>query len=272
MAAGSEKEARMVRGSALALAGLLAAGCVDTQESASSFYRAPAPTTLPPLDPASLEAAARVDSLGRKLLAANPEIGARPLFRTVGAPQPEVFHRGTTDVFVTEGLVKQCSTDGQLAAVLASELGKLVRDREVLAPEEIRKPTPLPPIDSRFGNDDRMGGTSDRSDYKQWVDYEVERRQHRRPGAAEYEAEARHVRRPMPLPDPNALAMTYLQKAGYSPNDLFAARSVMDAAAANSVLERQITGPVPGADRRAGVTAVESAPQSPASAPVPLSP
>jgi hypothetical protein len=262
----------MVRGSALAVAGLLAAGCVESPEPASSFYRAPAPTTLPPLDPASLDAAARVDSLGRKLLAANPEIGARPLFRTVGAPQPEVFHRGTTDVFVTEGLVKQCSTDGQLAGVLATELGKLVRDREVLTPEDVRKPAPLPPIDSRFGNDDRMGGTTDRADYKQWVDYEVERRQHRRPGTAEYEAEARRVRRPMPLPDPNALAMSYLQKAGFTPNDLIAARGVMDAAAANSVLERQITGPVPGADRRAGISAVESAPPPPPSGPAPPSP
>src|SRR4051812_17171997 len=97
---------------------ILAAGCIENDEPVSSFFRPAAPANLPPLDPASTEAAARVDAIGRRILAANPEVGARPLFRTVGSPQPEVFHRGTTDVFVTEGLVKQCPTDGQLAAIL----------------------------------------------------------------------------------------------------------------------------------------------------------
>src|SRR2546421_2229993 len=71
----------------------------------------------------SLAAAARVDQLGRRLTAANKQAGIQPLFRTIGAPQSEIFHRGTTEIVITEGLVKQCTTDGQLAAVLCVEMG-----------------------------------------------------------------------------------------------------------------------------------------------------
>src|SRR5437588_487548 len=53
---------------------------------------------------ASLESAARVDTVGQQILAANPQIGVRPLFRTIGADQPEIFHRGTIEVDVTQGL------------------------------------------------------------------------------------------------------------------------------------------------------------------------
>lgn len=140
----------------------------------------------------------------------------------------------------------------------------------MLAPEKLRKPVPLPPIDSRFGGDDRMGGTSDRTDVKELVDYDIERRQYRKPTSADYEAEARHVRRPMPLPDPDALAMTYLQKAGFAPNDMFAAKPALDAAAANSALERQITGPLSGGTR--AVNVAESTPPLPPSGSAPPSP
>src|SRR5262245_25790007 len=87
-------------------------------------------TTRGPVPPASIQAAARVDTLGRSILAANPQLGIQPLFRTIGAPQPEIFHHGTFEIDITEGLVNQCTTDAQLAAVLASELGKLVSERE----------------------------------------------------------------------------------------------------------------------------------------------
>src|SRR5262249_46184611 len=85
---------------------------------------------------APLESAARVDTVGMQLLAANKEIGLQPQFRTIGAPQPEIFHYGTSNVLITDGLVKQCATDGQLAAVLARELAKMVTERETLAAPE----------------------------------------------------------------------------------------------------------------------------------------
>src|SRR5271156_5602313 len=98
-----------------------AAGCQSEQHttlvSANPFDGAPTVVPRPKIDlsPASVEAAQRVDMLGRKLVAANPQAGlGRPLFRTIGAPQPEVFHKGMQEVDITEGLVRQCATDAQL--------------------------------------------------------------------------------------------------------------------------------------------------------------
>src|SRR5690348_16093736 len=100
---------------AVGLLSLVTAGCADpgTQlVSSSPFSTAAAP---PPAQvsyaPASEEAAKRVGVVGQKLLVANPQVGFRPLFRTVGMPHPEIFHRGSTEVIVTEGLAKQCSDE-----------------------------------------------------------------------------------------------------------------------------------------------------------------
>src|SRR3712207_8654318 len=45
---------------------LAAAGCLEA-EADTSFFRPAAPVALPPLEPASVEAAARVDALGRRI-------------------------------------------------------------------------------------------------------------------------------------------------------------------------------------------------------------
>src|SRR5262245_17457014 len=104
--------------------------------------------------PADEALATRVDSVGRKLIAANPQIGLKStLFATIGkAAQPEIFHVGPNMVYVTEGLVKRCPTDAELAGVLALELGKIVADREVAASPEMRNPERLAPIQVPIGN------------------------------------------------------------------------------------------------------------------------
>src|SRR5262249_22936697 len=122
---------------------------------ASPFGNPPAATTATTkaaFAPASRDLALRVDRVGREVLAANPQIGCRPLFATIGAPQAELFHQGTTMVHVTEGLVKQCQSDGQLAALLCVELGKMVSEREALASPQMRNPERRPPSDVPIGN------------------------------------------------------------------------------------------------------------------------
>jgi hypothetical protein len=211
------------------------AGCIENEFTFSekpepSYFRRPEPlAAMPSLTPASTEAAARVDAVGRQLLAANPQIGAKPLFHTVGAPHPEVFHRGTSDVFVTEGLVKQCCSDGQLAAVLSLELGKLIRERESTVPNAVRIRDSQPPMDARLGPDDRMGGTTDSANWKDAVDYDIQRK-------------AQHKRQR--LPEPTLLARDYLAKAGYQPDDLNAVQPLLQEAAAKNLIEKQITAPV----------------------------
>src|SRR4051812_40533163 len=90
--------------------------------------------------PAAQDAAMRVDAAGRKLLAANESLGVQPLFATIGASDPEVFHLDGSMIYVTEGLVRQCRSDAELSAVLALELGRLVGEREANTRREVRDP------------------------------------------------------------------------------------------------------------------------------------
>src|SRR5262245_24198662 len=211
----------------LALVGVVMAGCLESDEPSQSFFLRPQPTgPLPPMTPASTDAAVRVDTMRRRILATNPAIGAKPTFHTIGAPQPEIFHRSTGDIFITEGLVKLCSSDGQLATVMALELGKIVREREAATSDKVRVHTSLPPIDQRFGTDDRFGGTADRTDWKELYELDKERK---------------NRRKPLPLPDPQVLAKDYVIKAGFTAYDIETARPILEGAAANNALEKQIT-------------------------------
>src|SRR5262249_47319887 len=155
------------------------------------------------------------------LLAANKEIGLQPQFRTIGAPQLEIFHCGTSVIFITDGLVKQCATDGQLAAVLARELAKMVAEREALAAPETRRPERLPPMEVRIGNDNGggFGPTSDQTHLAELGKYEKERK---------------NSARPLTAPDPDALARAYLTKAGFAPADLEATLPVLQNAGENN--------------------------------------
>src|SRR5215475_8281952 len=95
--------------------------------------------------PGSYESEFRVLQLKDKLLNDNPTVTLRIYTKVIGAADPEVFHVGMTQVYVTEGLVKQCN-DAQLAAVLANEMGKMISERERSIADSIRAPDPLPPI------------------------------------------------------------------------------------------------------------------------------
>jgi hypothetical protein len=183
----------------------------------------PAPTRAS-FAPASTAAAARVDTIGRGILGANPQTGLRPLFVTIGAPQPEIFHRGTADIDITEGLVNQCASDGQLAAILCQELGKMVAEREALSSPRSRVNDGPPPA-VRITNDSGSDLT-----------YLAEQAKYRAPAAREA---------PRIMPDPQALARDYLTKAGYPPTELDNAEPLLRQAAANARLEKQFINPGP---------------------------
>jgi hypothetical protein len=180
--------------------------------------------------PAAAESAARVDLLGRKILASNPQIGMKPQFMVIGSPQPEIFHKKNEALFITEGLVKQCKTEGELAAVLCHELGKMVSDREVQMGPQVWNPRRLPPPEVRIGNDSPGSfNTPDRTGLAELANFERDRRQVTPP--------------PSPPPDPDLLARGYLQKAGFFEADWKAAQPHLQAAGANMNFEKQIAKP-----------------------------
>jgi len=182
----------------------------------------PVPTDAPP---AAQEIATRVTQVGLKVVEANKvQLGLRPTFSTIGIPQTEIFHRGTSEVFVTEGLARQCATDGQLAALLALELGKMVSEREAAA--GFRAYDREPPPDA--GGRDAGGsfGAPDGTRLYELSQYEKVRR---RPGTP-----------PPPPPDSRLLARNYLQQAGFSAADLEAALPLVKQAQGNSALEKQM--------------------------------
>lgn len=223
------------RGWLLVLPVFAVAGCLFEESStplvpSDPFH--PTPTAAvgwvrTPFAPASTEAAARVEAAGRKILTANQQIGVRPLFRTIGSPQPEIFHVQTDEVNVTEGLVNGCKSEGELAAALCQELGKMVSERETLAGPKARNPEREPPPELRVGNDYVGGmGSPDQTRLAELSRFEKD---HRRAGT------------PLPPPDPRILARSYLAKAGYPETSLEAVAPLLQAAAANLTFEKQMT-------------------------------
>src|SRR5260370_29443668 len=168
--------------------------------------------------PAPSEISARVDQVGRKILAANPQIGVKPLFATIGSPSPEVFHQGTTMVFITMGLVQQCKTEAQLAAILSRELGKMVSEREARTSAGTRDPERLPPMEVPIG---QAGMSSFNSSPDMTHMAEMGRFENTHP----------RRRGPLPAPDPMALAPLYLPKARSREADLDFARPPLNPAA-----------------------------------------
>jgi hypothetical protein len=174
---------------------------------------------------AAPEISMRVDTIGRKLVAANPQLGMRPLFATIGDPKPEIFHQETRIVYVTAGLVDMCKTDKQLAAVLSHELGRMVSEREARTSAATREAAGLPPPETMVGLGGGYSGAPDMTHMAEMARYEK-----------------RAPRLPLKPPDPRYLAQNYLEKAGYSRAELDAAIPLLDAADKNFTWEAQITG------------------------------
>jgi hypothetical protein len=190
--------------------------------------------------PAAESASLRVQEMTKRILAANPQIGMRPVVLTVGSTtdqeQVEIFHRGTGQIVITEGLVKLCTTDRFLAAVLCLEMGKMVSEREAIAGVRSREPEMDPPEELRIGND--AGGTFGPPDGVRMLDAARYDKSRRRPGSP-----------PPPPPEPATLARIYLAKAGFHEGDLDDTQPIIRKAEANIQLERQMTANPPPMDQ-----------------------
>jgi hypothetical protein len=223
--------------SLLQLGVLAMVGCVTTDAPISAvpgsvFGFAPTPNTDTKVNyaPPSLEIAGRVDAIGTKIRVANPQIPFQPLFRTIGSPQPEIFHRGVAEVLITEGLAKECQTDAQLAAVISMELAKMVGERMAELPNGVVRDDS--PIELRVGNDGGGSfGDADQLRRAEILKYQKQERQRMRQAASQV--------------DPKNLAGVILQKSGYTPSDLDSVSAILSEAAENRTLAKQVLNAPP---------------------------
>jgi predicted Zn-dependent protease len=174
----------------------------------------------------SSEVAMKVDLVGHKILAANQDAKIQPYFATIGSTQPELFHQGDKLVYVTEGLVKKCKTEGQLAAVLSEELAAMEAERRTLARLHTRDAEQNLPITVPVGN----AGQFNAPDLTNLAEL-----------SKADKARTRAAQRPTPI-DPQALARKFLKNAHYADGDYDAARPLLKEAEANCALEKQING------------------------------
>jgi hypothetical protein len=127
----------------LTLLTLLLIGCV------------PMPTSQKPPEgkPPSLAVASRVDQVGRAVVAANPFTGLDVGFQVIGRAEPLIAHRDRHGIFISEGLVDRCQTDGELAAVICLELGKMMAEERTLARMGYSARAEVPVPDAMGAND-----------------------------------------------------------------------------------------------------------------------
>jgi hypothetical protein len=167
-----------------------------------------------------------VDKVGQQLVVANPSIAMKPHFLTITMAEPEIFHQGTAAIFITDGLVKRCKTEEQLAAVLSLELGRMVSEREVLASSEVRNPDKRLPMSVPIGNAGQFNGLEQLNQQEVAV-LDCDRR--------------RPSKRYVP-PDPEVLARKYLEAVNVDPKELDAAKPLLAQAEQNYVAEKQLIG------------------------------
>lgn len=225
---------------------LLLAGCVTppagmndkaTDQVGLTPFTDPAkpPPTKVNYAPADPAIAFRAMAMTRKLLDDNPQVGLKPLTETISSPDPEIFHKGLSRLYITDSLVNKCDTDALLAAVLASELGKMVADREKAVADQVRSPEPLPPPSLPIGS---MGNSRD-ADPSHFIEMAM--------------YEQRHPKTPPKLPpvNPQMVARRILEKAGFRDTDLDAALPILQGAQDNAVLSNQFNGPAKQGDWKA---------------------
>src|SRR5262249_14844483 len=131
------------------------------------------------------------------------------------------------EILITEKLARQCRTEGQLAAVLCFELGRVVSERAGAAAVV---PDRGPPPDVPVGKD--YGGAVGPPPATRLM------------GLAKYERKRERQKNAAP-PPPADLARQYLQKAGYPAADFDAVAPLLRAAEGHTSLEKQLTAPLP---------------------------
>ena len=224
----------MTRPVSLCLLAALAAGltgCLDEFLDRDDLHVRNKPIETPKLPEASQAAAARVDQVGRDLLAATPFLGLDPTFYTDARAVPLLGHPDFKGVIISEGLVNKCKSDAELAALLATEVARMAAEKR--AADRSR---PDPPRDVPAGATSRPGSIG--SDELPLTETGI------------------YLRTPHPAPGgppaadtgPVPTAADLLRAAGFADKDLDAVAPLLKEAAGNRKLAAGL-GPKPAEPR-----------------------
>jgi len=174
-----------------------------------------------------LATAERVETLGRRIIAQNTFTGIEPLFHTIGVPETVLFHRGPDELMISEGLVKQCRTEAELAAVLCSELGQMVAEKKAVRRAGAERDS-FPEIGVPTGSG-LAGGTP--TDPSRAAELALLEKQRARNAAA---------REPV---DPAKLATELMRGAGFDPSELDRVAPLVKQSARGSAIQKQMNSP-----------------------------
>jgi hypothetical protein len=177
----------------------------------------------PKIPRGQIEVAERVEVLGRQILAQNTFTGLDPLFNTVGTSDPVLFHRGAGELFISEGLVKRCKTEPDLAAVLCSELGQMMVEKQT-ARGVGRDKDPIPEISPGGAELGAKGPPA----------AEVGRLENRSP-----------VGEPVQVADASEMAKRLLRGAGFDPAALDRVEPLLKQSDRGEALQKQMAGSAP---------------------------
>ena len=179
----------------------------------------------------NLQVAERVESLGQRIIAQNTFTGLQPLFHTLGVKEPLLFHRGTGELFISEGLAAKCKTDAELAAVLCSELGQMRAEAQA-ARRVGRNTDPIP--DVPIGNSTNAGGID--GDQTRLAELAYHEKKYGRRQVGKAEAAPGNA---------DQLARDLLQGAGFEPGEFDRADPLIREAARGEALRKQMAGSAP---------------------------
>ncbi|MFO0805557.1 MAG: hypothetical protein U0791_20845 [Gemmataceae bacterium] len=174
----------------------------------------------PKLSAASVEHIRRVDDLAKRILDQNTFTGVDPVIRVLGVPESALFHRGANELFISEGLVKKCKTEPELAAVLCTELGKMMSQKRA-AIAVGRTPDPIPEV--------ALPGVSSDSSQVRQAELALQKRREDQKRAAEQAGDVQ-------------LAKDLLKGAGFDPAEYDRVQGMVKLSDRGEAIRKQLSG------------------------------
>ena len=181
---------------------------------------------LPSYSPAHIATSARVEEIGRKIIAQNTFTGIEPQFITHGVSETALFHRGPEELHISEGLVNLCKTDAQLAAVLCSELGKMSAEK--------RNASRTAPARDSIPDSALPGGTSIAGGVGDNTVRDAERA---------FRERQRTTSAAAGQSDPRKLARDFMKGAGFDPEELDKVVPLLKQSSRGDAIQKQMLGP-----------------------------